>query len=110
MCTGKPYVRVTMTSGYTFGGAAKLKPLAEYKFRSFFLNAETVDQVIDLSASVADEVGRRRTVPEPPPQAPSLASCCMSAESAIKNLASIVVAVDVADTRNARPDPPSPDI
>ena len=60
-----------MTSGYTFGGPAKLEPPAEYKFRSF-LNVQTVDQVIDLSASVAREVGRRRTVPELPHQDPSL--------------------------------------
>ena len=55
-----------------------------------------VDQVIDLSASMADEVGHRHTVPKLPPQDPSLASCSRSAESAIANLASNVVAVDVA--------------
>ena len=56
-----------MTSGYTFGRPAKLKPPAEYKFKSFF-SVATKDQVIYLSTSVTDEVGRRSTVPELPPK------------------------------------------
>ena len=59
---------------------------------------------------MANEVGRRRTVPELPPQAPSLAIFSRSAESAIANLARNIVAVDAEETRNARPDPPRPDI
>ena len=90
-----------MTSGYTFGRPAKLKPPAEYKFKSFFSFA-TKDQVIDLSTSVTDEVGCRSTVPELPPQDPSIPCSLRSVHSAIANVYSNVVVVDVEDTSDAR--------
>ena len=96
-----------MTSGYTFGRPAKLKPPAEYKFKSFF-SVATKDQVIDLSTSVTDEVGRRSTVPELPPQDPSIPCSSRSVHSAIANVSSNVVVVDVADTSDARRDSPRP--
>ena len=55
---------------------------------------------------MADEVGRRRTMPQLPPVDPSVPSCSNRTESSIVNVNQIVVAVNAANIANARQDPP----
>ena len=88
-----------------------LKVLAEYKFHKLsFAANKPLDKVIDLSASVTDQVGLPRAVPELTPVDPSVASTSTRTESSNLNVSRNVVVDNVAVPPDVRHDPPSGDV
>ena len=86
-----------MSSSGNPGRHVNSQPPAEYKFRNRFIPKKP-DEVKDLSASVAQKVGRPLIVPQLIPVDLLLPSFSRPTESAIINVARDVVAVNVADT------------
>ena len=83
----------------------RLKPPAEYKYRNYLCPKKPLDEIIVLSASVADAVGRPRTVPELTPADPSLPSCSSRAESVNVNVSRDIVVLNVEVSTHARQHP-----
>ena len=86
------------------GRPVKLKVPAEYKFHNFVACNKPLDEVINLSASVTDQVSLPRTVPELTPVDPSVASTSTRTESSICNVSRDVVVDNVAVSQDVRHD------
>ena len=92
------------------GRPVKLKVPAEYKFHKLYAVNKPLDEIIDLSASVSDQVGLPRAVPELTPVYPSVPSTSTRTESSIINVSRDVVVDNVAVPPDVRHDPPSGDV